>query len=83
MKKSLISVAVMSLMASPLVIKSVQAQSNVTIYGTVDAGMRVQNHAGKGLGAGDIGALANIHKRGLGLRASAVISDGHANANGL
>jgi predicted porin len=47
MKKSLISVAVMSLMASPLVIKSVQAQSNVTIYGTVDAGMRVQNHAGK------------------------------------
>ena len=47
MKKSLISVAVMSLMASPLVIKSVQAQSNVTIYGTVDAGMRHQNHAGK------------------------------------
>ena len=39
MKKSLISVAVMSLMASPLVIKSVQAQSNVTIYGTVDAGL--------------------------------------------
>ena len=55
----------------------------LTRYGQGLLILAIQNHAGKGLGAGDIGALANIHKRGLGLRASAVISGGHANANGL
>jgi hypothetical protein len=45
--------------------------------------LAVQNHAGKGFGAGDVGALADVHKRGLLRCACAVIAGGHANANRL
>ena len=45
--------------------------------------LAVQDHAGKGFGAGDVGALADVDKRGLGHSARAVINGSHANAHGL
>jgi len=47
MKKTLISVAVLSLFTAPLVTTSVQAQTNSpSIYGTIDSGMRYSNKVG-------------------------------------
>lgn len=47
MKKTLISVAVLSVVTAPLVTTSVQAQiTNKSIYGTIDSGMRYSNKAG-------------------------------------
>jgi predicted porin len=61
MKKTLISVAVLSLMATPLVITSAQAQtSSTSIYGTLDNGMRYSKNAGHdNLGNAKDGRLSN------------------------
>ena len=63
MKKTLISVAVLTVVTAPLVTTSVQAQTtNKAIYGTIDSGMRYSNKVGHDhLGNGKESRLSGNH----------------------